>query len=144
MTRIETTIIGLILLFVPANARASVLAGTFDWSRNLSSVLESASFTYDTDTRIGWIYGLYPGPGYPWKFSLRIVDYYPTTDKVLASTFSDLTNFSTKDILVMPEISFGGPPVPVAVQGILVWNLYFGSAYGTLHEDWFTSDGALG
>jgi hypothetical protein len=65
------------------------------------------------------------------------------SSKVLIRDFSDLTNFSNREILIMPPTSPENPSVPYTIVGEIQWRLRQGQAYGVLDEEWFTSDQAL-
>jgi hypothetical protein len=128
--------------------RSAVIAGAFDWNSDSSALAGTASFTYDADTGIGYIEGLHPGsgawvsPGY-WRFSLQVAGVNLFSSKVVISSFSDLTDFSSREILVMPPSTLENPATPYVVNGQLQWRLRQGQAYGVIDAEWFTSDAAI-
>ena len=143
---IFTTLLCIVL--ASPSGRSAVIAGAFDWNSDSSALAGTASFTYDADTGIGSIEGLHPGsgawvsPGY-WRFSLQIAGVNLFSSKVVISSFSDLTDFSSREILVMPPSTLGNPSTPYVVNGRLQWRLRQGQAYGVIDTVWFTSDAAI-
>lgn len=145
-------IIAIFLVAIGAQqSNAAVIAGTFGWTGDSGIMYGTASFTFDTDTSTGQVVGLYypasgswvGGPGGYWNFSLGISgrSIYPA--RVIITTFSELTDFSSRPIHVSGGISFEGQPSSGTIDGQLRWNLSNGGGYGVLDTTWFVSDGGL-
>lgn len=129
----------IVLMTLPFAAEGAVLAGTFDWARASDGTTSTASFVFDVESGDGMIRDLNPffydyGS---WTFRLSVSGQNTFGSRIVISTFEDLTNFGTREITLMPAVSFEGVPItPYTIEGDLQWNLSAGSLVsGTLADD---------
>ena len=81
-----------------------------------------------------------------WSFTLSVSGRNTFSDRIVISTFEDLTDFSTREITLMPTASIVGIPItPYTIEGDLQWDLSAGSFFtgNLVGYSWSARDGGM-